>query len=152
MAVVDLEDLTGRIELVLFPDVYEASSAALEPDAIVEVAAKVERRNDQLQLVGERVSTEITVIEPVVERRRIVLNLPQSRDYWQDVEILQRLDALFGDHEGSDRVEFELDVDGERIRIVNHKHLVEWTDLLAQEVERSIGPERIRVIDPLAVA
>jgi hypothetical protein len=92
------------------------------------------------------------VVEPVIERRRIVLNLPQSRDYWQDVEILQRLDSLFGDHEGSDRVEFELDVDGERVRIVNHKHLVDWTELLAQEVEQSIGPQRIRVIEPQAVA
>jgi DNA polymerase-3 subunit alpha len=152
MAVVDLEDLSGRIELVLFPEVYEASSALLEPDSIIEVSAKVERRNDQLQLVGERVSAEITTAEPIIERRRIVLNLPQSRDYWHDVEILQRLDALFGDHEGTDRVEFELDVDGERVRVINHKHLVEWTELLAEEVERSIGPQRVRVIEPLAVA
>ena len=152
MAVVDLEDLTGRIELVLFPEIYEASSTLLEPDAIVEVGARIDRRNEQLQLVAERVSAEISIAQPELARRRIVLMLPQSRDYWQDVEIIQRLDALFDDHDGPDQIEFELDVDGERIRIVDRKHTVEWTDLLAQEVEQSIGDQRVRVIEPLAVA
>jgi DNA polymerase-3 subunit alpha len=152
MAVVDLEDLTGHIELVLFPEVYEATSALLESDTIVEVVAKLDRRNEQFQLIGERISADITIAEQEIVRRRIILNLPQSRDYWRDVEIIQRLDALLDDHEGPDQIEFELDVDGERIRIVDRKHSVEWSEALSSEIELNIGAQRVRVIDPLAVA
>jgi DNA polymerase-3 subunit alpha len=47
MAVVMLEDLTGRIECTVFPDAYEASRERLAPDQVVVVSGRVEVREDR---------------------------------------------------------------------------------------------------------
>jgi DNA polymerase III subunit alpha len=47
MAVVTIEDLSGRIECTVFPDTYEAARALLAPDQVVVVSGRVELREDR---------------------------------------------------------------------------------------------------------
>jgi DNA polymerase-3 subunit alpha len=47
MAVVTLEDLTGRIECTVFPDTWEATRALLEGDRVVVVSGRVEVREER---------------------------------------------------------------------------------------------------------
>jgi DNA polymerase-3 subunit alpha len=47
MAVVLLEDLTGRVECTLFPDAYETVREQLKTDAVVIAAGRVEVRDDR---------------------------------------------------------------------------------------------------------
>jgi DNA polymerase-3 subunit alpha len=150
MAAIEIEDLTDRIEAVLFPAVYEEFGTGLDADQIVEITGKVDRRSEQLQVLVDKVSTEVTPIEPELPSRRIVLLLPQANDYWQDVEFLQKLDSILAEHEGPDRVEFELLVGGKPVRVVNRKHRVEWDDELAAELRAALGSDRIRVSEPIA--
>jgi len=150
MAAIEIEDLTDRIEAVLFPAVYEEFGTGLEADQIIEITGKVDRRNDQLQIIVDKVNADVTPIEPDVPSRRILLMLPQSDNYWQDVEVLQKLDAILNDHDGPDRVEFELTVGGRPVRVVDRKHRVEWDDDLAEELRAALGADRVRVSEPIA--
>ncbi|HYP60538.1 MAG TPA: DNA polymerase III subunit alpha [Thermomicrobiales bacterium] len=150
MAAIEIEDLTDRIEAVLFPAVYEEFGTGLEADQIIEITGKVDRRNDQLQIIVDKINTDVTPIEPDVPSRRILLMLPKSDNYWQDVEVLQKLDAILNDHDGPDRVEFELTVGGRLVRVVNRKHRVEWDDDLAEELRAALGADRVRVSEPIA--
>ncbi len=54
MAVGELEDLEGSIEVVAFPRVYEQSRSCWQPDNVVLVEGKVDLRNDRLQIVCDR--------------------------------------------------------------------------------------------------
>lgn len=54
MAVGELEDLEGSIEIVAFPRVYEQSRSCWQPDNMVVVEGKVDLRNDRLQIVCNR--------------------------------------------------------------------------------------------------
>ncbi len=47
MAFVELEDLSGRIEVIVFPRTYKDVSDLLEPDTIVLVSAKIGRREGE---------------------------------------------------------------------------------------------------------
>jgi DNA polymerase-3 subunit alpha len=47
MAVAALEDLSGRIECTLFPDVYEAVRATLAVDEVVVASGRIEVREDR---------------------------------------------------------------------------------------------------------
>jgi DNA polymerase-3 subunit alpha len=47
MAVVTLEDLTGRIECTVFPDTYETARALLVTDEIVTLSGRIEVRDDR---------------------------------------------------------------------------------------------------------
>jgi DNA polymerase-3 subunit alpha len=55
MGAVQLEDLSGQIELVVFPRLYQTARERLVEDAIVLVRAKVDTRNDTPQLVCEAI-------------------------------------------------------------------------------------------------
>jgi DNA polymerase-3 subunit alpha len=47
MAIVTLEDLTGRIECTVFPELWESARAVLAADQIVVVAGRVEVREER---------------------------------------------------------------------------------------------------------
>ncbi len=53
MLVAELEDLTGKIELVAFPKVLARCGDLLVDDAVVKVNAKVDNRRDTVQLIIE---------------------------------------------------------------------------------------------------
>jgi len=55
MAFLNLEDLTGVIEVVVFPDVYKKSSNLLEKDSPILVKGKVSYRNQSLKIIAEKV-------------------------------------------------------------------------------------------------
>jgi DNA polymerase-3 subunit alpha len=62
MAVIELEDMTGSMEVVFFPDSWDESQELLEVDNAIRVSARVEKRNDSLQLVAQ--STAPVDLEP----------------------------------------------------------------------------------------
>ena len=51
MAIVTLEDLTGRIECTVFPDLYEQARALLESDRMVVATGRVEVREERHRLL-----------------------------------------------------------------------------------------------------
>lgn len=61
MLVAMLEDLTGSIEIVVFPKVLAKSADLLQNDAVVRVTAKVDNRRDTPQLVVESVEAPSTI-------------------------------------------------------------------------------------------
>ncbi len=152
MAVLEIEDLTERIEVVMFPEVFDEYGSDLIIDDIVEVTGKLDRRNDQLQLIADRVTKDIKPIEADPPSRTIRLGLPEATDYWRDVELLQKLDTILAEHDGFDRIEFELNVGGRRVRVANGKHRVDWDDHLANQIVEAIENITIRVEDIREVA
>ncbi|MFV9505654.1 MAG: DNA polymerase III subunit alpha [Oscillochloridaceae bacterium umkhey_bin13] len=59
MLVANLEDLTGTIELVVFPKVLAKTGDLLRDDAAVKLTAKVENRRDATQLVVDAVEAVV---------------------------------------------------------------------------------------------
>jgi DNA polymerase-3 subunit alpha len=53
MAILQLEDLTGQTEAVVFPKIYERIDSVLQPDAQLIIWGKVDRRDEQNQLIVE---------------------------------------------------------------------------------------------------
>ena len=83
MAVVVLEDLTGRVDLVLFPDAFERYGESLREGVMLDVRGRLERRGEALQIVCESLSAELptagpdvyepeTIVDPVSSRRRLM--------------------------------------------------------------------------------
>jgi DNA polymerase-3 subunit alpha len=54
MAVVELEDLDGGVDLVVFPRVYEQTQELWVQDNVLRVEGRVDLRNENLQLICER--------------------------------------------------------------------------------------------------
>lgn len=63
MFVGNFEDLTSSIEFVAFPKAYEKFRALLHDDAVVRIIGKLDRRNDGMQLMIDKVEA-IVLSEP----------------------------------------------------------------------------------------
>lgn len=78
MAAVHLEDLSGTIELVVFPRIYQQSRTLLVEDAVVLIKGKIDARNDTPQIVCDSVEAfdpdtavdDITIPAPTTARSR----------------------------------------------------------------------------------
>jgi DNA polymerase-3 subunit alpha len=149
MAVVQLEDLTGTIDLVVFPDCFDRVGPLLDPGAIIEVTAKMERRGEELQLICETVTTDLTVLSTEVAPERVVhLRLPVTDDVWRDIETMQQLDAILRRHEGDDPVVVHLPTAEGEAALRSRSRSVEWNDILASEIRQLLGQERIELEEP----
>ncbi len=93
MAVVQMEDLTGHAEAVIFPKAYARIGQYIKPDARLMVWGKVDRRDDRVQMIIddaqpiETVSMVMLDIDPSIagdiknqNRLRDVLRVLQGED------------------------------------------------------------------------
>ncbi|MBD2438227.1 OB-fold nucleic acid binding domain-containing protein [Nostoc sp. FACHB-110] len=67
MAILQIEDLSGQSEAVVFPKTYERISLLLEVDARLIIWGKVDRRDEQVQLIVEDVEAVESVQMVMVE-------------------------------------------------------------------------------------
>ena len=76
MAILELEDTSGKIEAVAFPKTFDVIARLCEVDAIVLVQGKVDRKREQPQIIIDRVYP-IEEAEAVMTRKvRLVLEDP----------------------------------------------------------------------------
>jgi DNA polymerase-3 subunit alpha len=88
MAFVQLEDLTGSIRLVVLPNVYEQARERIQGDpAIVIVRAKVDRRDENLDLVADAIMR----IEEAPKLNTITLTASESDVNAELVSELRRI-------------------------------------------------------------
>jgi DNA polymerase-3 subunit alpha len=55
MLFMKLEDLTGRTEIIVFPNLLERNPVALQENKIVFVAGRVDDRNNEIKVVADDV-------------------------------------------------------------------------------------------------
>lgn len=91
MAFVQMEDLSGQTEGVVFPKTYEQIGSFLEEDARLIVWGKVEQRDDKLQLIVEDA-------EPIEKVRMVMVELTPQQAANSSEQ--QRLQGILQDQSG----------------------------------------------------
>ncbi|MFB2737473.1 helix-hairpin-helix domain-containing protein [Umezakia ovalisporum] len=91
MAILQIEDLTTQSEAIVFPKIYERISEQLKVDERLIMWGKVDRRDDQTQLIVEDVEKVEEVKMVMVE-----LNPQQARD----IEKLHDLKTILQEYSG----------------------------------------------------
>ncbi|MGC4190163.1 MAG: DNA polymerase III subunit alpha [Thermomicrobiales bacterium] len=150
MAVLEVEDLTGSIEIVAFPDAYEANGSKLEPDAILAFTAKIDERGEQRQLIMEAVTEELPVVKrAIAEGPSLAIRLPATLDVWSDIRIMQDLDAVLKQFEGSQPVIFEVHTLRGMRTMRSRTRKVELSRELERAVGAIVGKDGVRQVKPL---
>ncbi|MCW2643345.1 MAG: polymerase subunit alpha, partial [Dactylosporangium sp.] len=135
-----IEDLTGAVEVLFFPNTYELVGRYLAEDAIVVVKGRVDRRDDQPRLVAMDMSLpDLTVPDLTVpdDVKPVVLALPPSRC---TPPLVERLKEVLTHHPGPAEVHLKL-VDGTRTTILRlGPARVDPTPALIGDLEALLGP------------
>ncbi len=148
MAIVELEDLTGSVELVAFPDVYERHAELWNTDQIVEAIAKVDRRGDQLQLICESATSEIAVGRRKAKPRRVVhLRLPEAPTLEHERQIMQNLYELLVHYEGDDEVVLHVPTSRGVVKLRSRSRRVDWNPELEAALRDVLGPQHFKVCE-----
>ena len=101
MAFGKLEDSTGSIDVVFFPKTYEEYKQHIVSDSVVLIKAKVDYRDEEMQLLAEKVSTPTTADlthEASGVHKEIFIPRKTSK------ETLKELGVLLKKYPGSDSV------------------------------------------------
>jgi DNA polymerase-3 subunit alpha len=94
MAVFDLADLEGTVEVILFPEAYARQRSLVEEDAPLLVTGTVEVDEDRRRLIAE---TLLPLAQAEEKRaREVVLRLPEALE----TEVAEKVRALLKDAPG----------------------------------------------------
>jgi len=130
MAVLTLEDLTGKCDAVVFPPTYAETAEHIVADNMVFINGALNRRNERVQIVVDAIVPIDRAIEEFTGQ--ILLRLPPG-----DVEaaLLERLKDALSRHPGACPVFIEL-------RPPNHSDVVV---IVRPDVKWSLAPSRALV-------
>jgi DNA polymerase-3 subunit alpha len=141
MAVFDLEDLQGSVEVVVFPELFRNRQSLLNPDHPIVVRGKAELEDGRWRIIAE----EIAPLAGAAERRatRLVLSVDASSFPRDRVE---RIQALLRDHPGECPVLFRfLQSDGGAMTLRPDPSVrVGPTPVLTHALEAELGPGAVR--------
>ncbi len=103
MAILTLEDLSGKCEAVLFPRSYQKLIEHVTEDNIVFISGALDLRNERMQIIVE----DIIPIDPAIAKftRQILLRLPPGAP---SPELIEGLRTIVADHPGNCRLDIEL--------------------------------------------
>jgi DNA polymerase-3 subunit alpha len=157
-ASVVLEDLDGRVEVMVWPKVYASTKELWQEGSILLVGGKIRVRDDRVQLSCESVrryrpeaaeKEEAVVAEettqPPHESRRLVISITQTADAETDIVYLHKLIDTLRGFPGGDEV--KLCVTNEE-RVFNLKLsniLINYCPELHQRLVELVGEEGLKV-------
>jgi DNA polymerase-3 subunit alpha len=150
MAVLVLEDLSGQVDVVVFPDLFERQGQCLTEGAILDVRGRLDRRGEALQIVAESVSAELELDDPeetVVES--VFIRFSSTVDQWADIKSMQEVDEILRRHEGVNPVVFEIPIArGMRRHLRSRTRRVEWSEKLVDEILAIPGVSAAMTLNP----
>jgi DNA polymerase-3 subunit alpha len=171
MAYATLEDLTGSVDVVLFPRVFEQTRLLFEPDKVVVVLGKVDARAGSTRASGAAASPVEPEMEAEVETASVVADMawlwddpdcaPVSRRQLVHVRIpsgdaglADRLESVLARHPGTDEVVLHVVVGSREVIVNADRYHVLAGPALAAEIDELVGQAatRLETVRPKAQA
>jgi len=172
MAYASLEDLTGTVDVVLFPRVFEQARLLFEPDKVVVVQGKVDARAGSTRATGSAATPSVEPeIESEVEVASVVADqvwlwddpacLPVTRRQLLhvrlaggDSNLAERLEAVLARHPGTDEVVLHVVVGSREITVHADRYHVLAGPALTAEIDELVGAAstRLETVRPKAQA
>ena len=107
MAFAQLEDLTGKIELVIFPSILADFAELWQPERLILVEGRQSNRDSQPKIIAEKVSPLQSVEVPALnekENQTYLIELPGD----SPKTLIGRLKLILEEHPGPIPVELRL--------------------------------------------
>src|SRR5438270_2534134 len=171
MAYATLEDLTGAVDVVLFPRVFEQTRLLFEPDKVLVVQGKVDARAGSTRASGAASSPVEPEMEAEVETASVVADMawlwddpecvPVSRRQLVhvripsgDAGIAEQLEAVLARHPGTDEVVLHVVVGSREVVVNADRYHVLAGPALVAEIDELVGQAatRLETVRPKAQA
>jgi DNA polymerase-3 subunit alpha len=149
MAAVQLEDMQGSIEVVVFPKTYAATQEVWREDAVLLVTGMVKMRDDEPQLVCDAAEPfEVTEEESNRREYLVRIRMQRGKNSAMDREQLRDVITALRDFPGEDRYEFVVR-NGKweaRLGTVAGQPGVRFCPELVTQIERTLGAGAVEAV------
>jgi len=143
MAIATLEDLKGKTEVVIFPDQYAQVQDLIQPDRLVFIRGRVDRRREEPSVRASEVfplekGPQFLTSDCTIKLNAIGLS----------TDVMDRLAALCKKYPGPSRVLFQIRTSEGHlvfIRAADHFKVAPGREFLA-DLEKLIGPDHVFLI------
>jgi len=141
MAIFKLEDLTGMVEVIVFPEAYENGIGKyLHRDEMVVVKGRLNWREEKPRIVASEVIPFSRAKELLIHQMILKLSTAGLEE-----ATLKKLKELFMKNRGNCRVNFSLFAPRNIIVNISSKIQVKLSDEFLEEVKRLVGRDSIRL-------
>jgi DNA polymerase III subunit alpha len=171
MAYAQLEDLTGTVDVVLFPRIFEQTRLLFEPDKVLVVQGRVDARAGSTRATGaaqasidpelEQEVEEASIVaemawlwddpecQPKAKRQLVHVRIPNS-----DEGLAEQLEAVFARHPGTDEVVLHVVVGSREVTVHADRYHVLAGPALAAEIDELVGrpATKLETVRPKAQA
>ena len=140
MAILTLEDLTGNLDVLVFPRAYEEVRTYLSGDSPVFIIGKLNLREDQPKLIAEQVFPLQEAQRRLTKAVFINVDLPSAKE-----ETLSSLKEIMTQHRGACRVLIDFSYPtGEKVVMeVDPSNRVTPTEDLVHGIEELLGEKTV---------
>ncbi|MGB9880263.1 MAG: DNA polymerase III subunit alpha, partial [Anaerolineae bacterium] len=149
MAFVELEDLSGSIDVVIFPKTYKLCKELLIEDQLLVIEGKVDVRDGKTQLIGDSVqdytqaSSGKNNTAPRVHLLEISLHCSGNRE--RDVQLLRKVYKILEEHPGPDRFRFNIISDQGRVQLEFPNATTHFVPELEALLKETLGENAVYV-------
>jgi DNA polymerase III subunit alpha len=141
MLAATVEDLTGSMEVVVFPRLFDETGSQWVDEAPVIITGKVDYRDDTPQILCETVQPLEAMLNRAVPYH-VQIDVPRTGNDDADVQCLQKVISALHSYQGSDRFDLCL---GDH-RLAGHPAATTWWNRkLEAHLHDLLGPNRVRV-------
>lgn len=138
-----LEDFSGELGILLLGKSYQENQAVMQPDGIVSVRGRVQRRDDEVVMHAQQVhALNIQASTPTGMEGPIVFTVPET---YATADVLQRFDEALERHPGTSEVRLRLVKDG-MARVFSLPRQVEVNANLIGEVKSVLGRDCLQPV------
>jgi len=163
-AIVTLEDVSGKVEVIAWPQVFSQTEELWKEGNELIVQGKVRARDDEISVIcdnvnyyeppaDERMETspsktetpQIKTISPPPERRRLTINIKQTNDAKADISLLNEIIVALRTYTGRDEVRLNILNGGAAIPLRLPNLNTGYCPELQQQLVELIGADGLNV-------
>jgi DNA polymerase III alpha subunit len=149
MAFVELEDLSGSIDVVVFPRTYRQYSELLRQDQPLQIRGKVDVRNGSVQIISDSVQgfvlDERDKDSASEQARLLEVSLRCGEDREGDVRLLRKVYQILQERPGSDRFRFNIVSEQGRVQLEFPNVTTRFDPELATVLQEALGEGALQV-------
>jgi DNA polymerase-3 subunit alpha len=151
MAFVQLEDLSGAIELVVFPRTYEEAKSLLTEDALLMVRGKVDVRDERAKLIAEAI--EPYKLPEKAQRRQVGrkraahlrVDIPLKADEREAMDMVARVFYVLAENRGDTPFSFCLRDGLGRVEMTFPNLATSYSAQVEQQLTTLVGRDHFSV-------
>ncbi|MCL4508307.1 MAG: OB-fold nucleic acid binding domain-containing protein, partial [Chloroflexi bacterium] len=138
-----LEDLSGTVEVTVFPRVFDATRDVWETDRILLIQGKLEQRGEGFQIMCETVQQYAE--DDQISMHHLCITVPPLQDPVSDRLRLENVAKALRNAKGSDTVEVRVRTSIGTVRLDTSTLRTQWTPELEERIRQLLGREAITV-------